>query len=116
MFSGFTDRIDVPEGEFQWCHSTLLQAIYSGGIVGLIAILIHLFEKYFYLIKNMSIEKLVLIASFALSGIYGLFDVSYYFICYMVVIMIIFVLTDFIYQDKTTSIVKQFKEKGVVIK
>ncbi len=103
MLAGFTDRIDVQEGYFQWCHSTLLQALYSTGLVGLLAMIVHLFLKYFYLIKHLSIEKLFLIMIMLLPGLYGLFDVSYFFINFMIVLVVILVVSQDLYSKNKNA-------------
>ena len=103
LLAGFVYRIDVAEGNYQWCHSTLLQSLYSAGLVGLVAMLIHLFFKYFYLLKNFSIEKLFLIMIMLLPGLYGLFDVSYFFINFMIVLIVILVLTQDLYDKKVVN-------------
>ena len=72
--------------------------------------LYHLFIKYFYLFKNISAEKFILICSFLASGIYGMIDVSYFFINYMILFIVIVVLCDDIYQDNHRTLKKQFKK------
>ena len=95
---------------FDWCHSTLLQALYSGGLFGLGCMLFHLFFKYFYLIKKMTVEKIIVGLSFLISGLYGLFDVSYFFISYMIVFIVMTIFCDDVYQEKKVSIKKQLTE------
>lgn len=69
---------------YEWGHSTILQTVRTMGLVGCIAMIIHLVQKYFVLIRKPTVWKIIVIASFAISGLYGLFDVSYYFINYMI--------------------------------
>lgn len=69
---------------YEWGHSTILQTIRSMGIVGCVAMFFHLGQKYYVLLNKPSIWKIMVVASFAISGLYGLFDVSYYFINYMI--------------------------------
>lgn len=87
-------HVDVGINAYQWAHSTLLQALFTGGIVGFVAMVYHLFEKYYLIIRNMNLEKLTLLMGYLLSGIYGMFDVSYYYINYMIVLIIIFVVSE----------------------
>ena len=54
------------------------------GLFGCFAMLVHLFQKYFVLLKKPNVWKITVVASFAISGFYGLFDVSYYFVNYMI--------------------------------
>lgn len=69
---------------YEWGHSTILQTVRTMGLVGCIAMIIHLVQKYFVLLKRPTIWKIMVVASFGISGLYGLFDVSYYFINYMI--------------------------------
>lgn len=112
LFAGYNEIFgaDMNDALFNWCHSTLIQALFSGGIVGLLCMLYHLFIKYFYLFKNISAEKFILICSFLASGIYGMIDVSYFFINYMILFIVIVVLCDDIYQDNHRTLKKQFKK------
>ena len=109
IFAGFSYNVDVGNGTYQWCHSTLIQVLYSCGIFGLIIMLFHLFEKYYYLFKNCTLEKVILIISFLASGIYGLFDVSYFFINYMVLYIIITILSNDIYKLENSTLINQLK-------
>lgn len=106
IFAGFTHHVDVPTEYFQWCHSTILQSLYSAGIVGLGAMLIHLFFKYFLLLKKLTIEKLFLITIMLLPGLYGLFDVSYFFINFMVVLIVILILGQDLYLERKKEAVQ----------
>ena len=89
MFSPFYDILEEGVGEYQWGHSTLLHTILTMGTFGLLALLYHFFEKYFYLVKKMNKEKFLVLMGFLLSGLYGMIDVSYYFINYMIVLIVI---------------------------
>lgn len=95
---------------FDWCHSTLLQALYSGGLFGLACMLFHLFFKYFYLIRHITLEKFIIFASFLISGLYGLFDVSYFFISYMIVFIVMTIFCDDVYLQDNVSIKTQLKK------
>lgn len=107
IFAGFNVTID--ETTFTWCHSTIIQVLYSCGIIGLLLFLFHIFEKYYYLIKNCSIEKIILLIAFMISGLYGLIDVSYFFINYMVLYIVITILCNFVYEDTSFKLVEQLK-------
>ena len=72
------------DGTYAWGHSKILQTVRTMGIVGIIAMSIHLVQKYFVLFYRPTLWKMVVASSFAFSGLYGLFDVSYYFINYMI--------------------------------
>ena len=60
----------------------------------IIGLLWHLFEKYYTLIKKINIEKLTLIFAYGFSGLYGLFDVSYFYMNYMIVLVITFIFAE----------------------
>lgn len=89
----FMYYIDV-KGGYQWGHCTFLHAMFTTGIIGTILLTYHMVEKYYGLIKKMNLIKFTILLSFVLSGIYGLFDVSYFYINYMVVLIVVLVLTD----------------------
>lgn len=72
------------DGTYDWGHSTIFQTVRTMGWVGIIGMSIHLIQKYFVLAYRPSLWKIITAASFAISGLYGLFDVSYYFINYMI--------------------------------
>lgn len=71
-------------GTYAWGHSTILQTVRTMGWVGIIAMSFHLGEKYYALFYRPSLWKMIVASSFIFSGLYGLFDVSYYFINYMI--------------------------------
>lgn len=87
-------HVDVGADAYQFAHSTILHTMYTCGIVGLIGLLWHLFEKYYTLIKKINIEKLTLIFAYGFSGLYGLFDVSYFYMNYMIVLVITFIFAE----------------------
>lgn len=109
MFAGFTYKDTNNILVYTWCHNSILQVLYSCGIIGLLLFGYHLFEKYYYLIKNCSIEKIVILISFIVSGLYGLIDVSYFFINYMILYIIITILCNFIYEDTQYKLKKQLE-------
>lgn len=78
-------------GDYIWGHSTYLQTGMTMGIVGMILITIHLIQKYFYLVRHAKLWQLATLFGFAMSDLYGLFDVSYYFINYMLVLVVVMV-------------------------
>ena len=78
-------------GGYQWGHSTFIHTMYTMGLVGLIALGFHMAQKYLNLFLRPNIEKVFIALGFLTSGLYGLVDVSYYFINYMVVLIMILV-------------------------
>lgn len=92
LYSMFIENNSVDE--YMWGHNTIIQTLSTTGIFGTIGILYHFFEKYFVLFKKINFEKVILILAFAGSGLYGLMDVSYYFINYMIILIVLFVLCE----------------------
>ena len=77
---------------FQFVHSTIFHTLWMSGIVGLLGLFVHLFDKYYYVIKNKKYTSLMLMF-YLCAGLYGLFDVTYYnlhFTTYLLVIMYLY--------------------------
>ncbi len=89
MLSNFNES-----GDYVWGHSTYLQTAMTMGIVGVIFLSFHMVQKYFYLAKNANLWKIMTIFGLAMSDLYGLFDVSYYFVNYMIVLIVVLVSID----------------------
>lgn len=82
-------NIDSQLYTYQWGHGTLIHTFYTLGLIGLIAMGYHLYQKYYYLIKDCSLSSIVILIAFLGSGFYGLFDVSYYLIYYTLITIIL---------------------------
>lgn len=82
---GLKDGIE----QYIWCHSTILHTTTSMGIVGTIALAYHMIQKYFYYFRKPTLWKIIVILSLLLTDLYGLIDVSYYFINYMLLMIIV---------------------------
>jgi len=85
MFAPFSGGTDT----YTWGHSTVLHTLYTAGAFGVGALLFHLGQKYYLLLRQMNIQKIIVAFSFSISGLYGLFDVSYYFMNYMIILIIV---------------------------
>ena len=72
-------------------HNTFIEAFISGGVMGLIGIIICIFEKYKLLIKKESPFKILLLMGYIFVDLYGLIDNSYGMYYYMVPISMIIV-------------------------
>ena len=100
-------------GTYLWGHSTILQTFTTMGILGTLALFYHFFEKYFVLLKRINYEKVIIFLGLFGSGLYGLVDVSYYFINYMIVLVLIFILCEpYFYNwklNKETKLIKTEK-------
>lgn len=90
----FLYSVDVSNGAYQWGHCTYIHTLFTLGIVGVLAITYHFIEKYYSVIKNINLEKSILLMCFIFSGLYGMIDISYFFINYMMVFIIIIILSD----------------------
>ena len=93
-----------------WAHNTFLQAAYTLGSVGLVAMIYHHIEKYFQCFKKPNLQKIVLIFAFFASDIYGFFDVSYFFINFMIVLVIILIMSDSLVEKNMLN----FSKKRIV--
>ena len=87
------------DGTYAWGHSTILQTVRTMGWVGIIGMTIHLFQKYYVLLNRPTLWKIITAASFAISGLYGLFDVSYYFISYMIPLVLGMAIIECLFKD-----------------
>lgn len=73
-----------------WYHSTLFDTLASTGVVGLVMFIIHMFQKYRLLFKNRK-DPFVFIVfiGFICSGLYGMIDVAYYNLIWLMMFAII---------------------------
>ena len=85
---------------YVWGHNTFLQTAYTLGIVGVVAMLWHHIEKYLYCFKNMKFEKAIILFAFIATDIYGFMDVSYFFINFMVVLLVVLIACDKIFDKE----------------
>ena len=76
---------------YLWGHNTFLQALHTMGILGFLAVLWHHIEKYYFCCKKITFEKAIILFSFIATDIYGFLDVSYFFINFMVVLFVILI-------------------------
>lgn len=104
LFSMFTIEDEIQT--YTWGHSTIIQTFTTMGIFGTLGLLYHFFEKYYVLFKKVSFEKIIIFLSLFGSGLYGLVDVSYYFINYMIVLVLIFIICEpYFYNWKIEKII-----------
>ena len=75
--------------EYFWGHNSFIHALYISGIFGVICLGYHLYTKYVYLIQNPNAKKMTVLLGLLASGLYGLMDISYYYIIYMVVMIVL---------------------------
>ena len=72
-----------------WGHNTFIHALYISGIFGVACLGYHLYTKYLYLIQKPNAKKMTVLLGLLASGLYGLMDISYYYIIYMVVMIVL---------------------------
>lgn len=98
-------------GTYIWGHSTYLQTAMTMGFVGVVLITIHIIQKYFYLARNIKLWKITTIFGLAMSDFYGLFDVSYYFVNYMLILVIVLVSIEGLIEEPLFLYTKIKKQK-----
>ena len=76
---------------YQWGHGTIIHTLFALGIFGVVVLFFHLIQKYFYLFKAKNLACTLIAVAFACSGFYGLVDLSYYFINYMIIMLIMMI-------------------------
>ena len=80
--------------EYLWGHNLYIHAIYTTGLFGLGALLVHLFQKYYVLLKKPNKKTIYVALAFFACGLYGLVDVTYYYLNYMIVMIAILALME----------------------
>lgn len=100
------------ESLYRWGHSTIIHTFYTLGVVGVLAISYHLFEKYYAVLKKMNLIKMIIFFSFFLPGIYGMFDLTYYYMYFMFPFLINVFLLDPYFEPSPLYIkwIKKIKE------
>ena len=73
-----------------WYHSTLFDTLAATGIVGTVMFVIHMFQKYRLLFKNRKDPFVFFVfIGFICSGLYGMIDVAYYNMIWLMMFAII---------------------------
>lgn len=73
-----------------WYHSTLFDTLAATGIVGTVMAAIHMFQKYHLFFKNKKDPFIFFVyIGFVCSGLYGMIDVSYYNLIWLMLFVII---------------------------
>ena len=79
---------------YMWAHNTFIHVLFISGIFGLVCFLGHLYTKYKKLLIDANPKKMTIMFAFLISGFYGLMDISYYYIIYMVVLIVVMALIE----------------------
>lgn len=95
IYSAYTS-----ETFYAWSHNTFLEAASTLGTVGLLALVIHFAEKYLFCFRKICFEKIVILFGFLATDIYGFFDVSYFFINFVIVLMFVLISCNSIFNTK----------------
>ena len=73
-----------------WFHSTLFDTLAATGIIGTTMMGVHMFQKYRLLIKNRKDTFVVFVfIGFISSGLYGMIDVAYYNLIWLMIFAIV---------------------------
>lgn len=105
--SGIVSEIDYREtygnmdNAFLVYHSTFFEMLVMGGIVGIVALCVHFFEKYRQLWKREKAFALVMLVGYLCVDAYGMMDNTYGMYYYMIPLVIIMASIDV---DKNTDI------------
>ena len=82
-----------------WAHNTFIHCLYISGIFGILCMLYHLYTKYYALLKKPNAKKVLCLLGLLASGFYGLMDISYYYIIYMVVMIVLMAFMNYEIED-----------------
>ena len=70
-------------------HSTLIQALAAMGLFGLLALIVHYYQIFFYVFKHQTLEKFLFLIGYLASQAHGLIDNVQYAVPYSILIVII---------------------------
>ena len=91
--AGMAFDIDI-KNDVIVCHSTLYETLVCVGIVGLIVLIVHLYQKYTMLLKNRNIMNGMLLIGSIVIDIYGLIDNTYHMYYFMFILMLYLVVIE----------------------
>ena len=91
--AGMAFDIDI-KNDVIVCHSTLYETLVCVGIIGLIVLIVHLYQKYTMLLKNRSIMNGMLLIGSIVIDIYGLIDNTYHMYYFMFILMLYLVVIE----------------------
>lgn len=89
---------------YLWAHNTFIHCLYISGIFGILTMLYHLYTKYYALLKKPNAKKIVTLFGLLASGFYGLIDISYYYVIYMVAMIVLMAFMDYEIEDSELSL------------
>jgi len=70
-------------------HSSIVEVLVVGGVVGIVFFIIHLYEKYRCLFKMDRLFRVTSVIGYVVVDLYGLIDNTYYMYYYMIVLVVI---------------------------
>lgn len=95
---------EFPGSRLFMYHSTLVQSLAAMGIFGFLALLVHYFQVFKYMIKDITLEKYLFLIGYLASQAHGLIDNVQYAVPYSIMIVIILAVFE------TSEIKSSFKE------
>lgn len=92
---GIFNSPNADGSDYLWGHNVYIHTIYTLGFFGLCTLLVHLFQKYYLLLKKPTPSKTFVAIAFLASGLYGLMDVSYFYLNFMIVLIALLALVQY---------------------
>ncbi len=89
----------LAQNGYLWAHNSFIHCLYISGIFGIACMIYHLYTKYHALLKKPNAKKILVLLGFLTSGFYGLMDISYYYIIYMVIMIVVMALIEYEISD-----------------
>ena len=95
----FNWQVESSNG-LEFAYNTFLEMLVIGGTFGLITLLYHLLDKYSRVLYRFNLEKCIIFLAYISTGIYGLFDKTYFLPSFSLILVILMVSTDNIIKDR----------------
>lgn len=84
----------------KYYHSTPLQFLASLGGIGLFALIVHVFIKYFTVLKKFNLVSFFVLLSFLGPSLYGLIDVTFFSLPYLILLVVLIIISELNYSEK----------------
>lgn len=91
---GYGSALNVDSVYIFFYHNTYIQSLVYFGIIGFVAFLFHIGQRFYYLLKKKSKFKLFAFWGCVLAGFYGLMDVTYFMPYFLMPMMLILVMAE----------------------
>lgn len=86
---GFNSKLDASGTYINWYHNPYIQMLSNLGALGLIAFLVHIGQRYYYMVKKRTKFSLAAFYGSIMSGLYGLIDVTYFIPCFLAPMLLV---------------------------